>query len=438
MTPMKILYVVHGFPPRNVAGTETYTYSLAKEIAQNHEVRIFYRFADPKNEEYLIEKGTYEGLDYWAINNTYRKNNTFEAYYIHPVLEPPFRACLEDFRPDLVHFTYLLGGLTARYLHIAKEYNIPVVVTLTDFVLLCCRGQLLDRENRLCEGPRGGLNCVDCLWGESLSFLKKPFPNLLSKILPAEWTAKRINHENLERIRRRLTYLLDTVNKADAIIAPTRFLGETYRKWGVAEEKLIHVGFGINTSFFKGYKPEPSDILRFGFIGQLLPHKGLHVLIDAVKKLNNYRFKVIIYGDNSYKEAAEYLENLLSQSDPEIVEFRGTFPVENISRVYAEIDVLVVPSLWHENSPLVILYGRHTGTPLTVTDLGGMAEFVDHRKTGMVFPAGNSEKLASCLRFFLDHPELTKKMKKNIKPIKTIAENVREISVIYQRLLNPL
>ena len=120
---IRILYVVHGFPPRNVAGTETYTFSLAREIARQHEVRIFYRFADPEKEEYFVEKGNHQGLDYWAINNTFRENNTFEAYYLNPELEPAFRTCLKDFKPDLVHFTYLLGGLTARYIHIVKKYG---------------------------------------------------------------------------------------------------------------------------------------------------------------------------------------------------------------------------------------------------------------------------------------------------------------------------
>ena len=149
----KILFVVHGFPPRNVAGTETYTFSLARQIARDYQGRVFYRFADPEKKEYALEKGTYEGLDYWAINNTYREHNSFEAFYLNPALEPSFRACLADFKPDLVHFTYLLGGLTARYVSIAKEYDLPVLVTLTDFILLCGWGQLLDRNGKICRGP---------------------------------------------------------------------------------------------------------------------------------------------------------------------------------------------------------------------------------------------------------------------------------------------
>ncbi|MBN2467301.1 MAG: glycosyltransferase, partial [Deltaproteobacteria bacterium] len=164
-------------------------------------------------------------------------------------------------------------------------------------------------------------------------------------------------------------------------------------------------------------------------------HKGLHVLIDAITLIKARPFKLIIYGDDSSPEAARYLRPLLSRSDPAGVEFRGTFPPEKISDVYAGIDVLVVPSLWHENAPLVILYARHAKIPLIVSDLGGMSEFVEHGRTGMVFPAGDSRRLAACLRFFLDHPEEIQAMRRAAKPVKTIADNVRELVEIYQHLL---
>ena len=430
----KILYVVHGFPPRNVAGTETYTFSLAREIARDHAVRIFYRFADPEKEEYAVEKGTYKGLGYWAVNNTYRADNSFGAYYLNPELEPPFRACLDDFKPDLVHFTYLLGGLTARYVHLAQKNDIPILVTLTDFILLCCWGQLLDRKGEICKGPDGGLHCVPCLWGESLTLGNKPLPGFLKKVFPSGWLAKIITSENLKKIRIRLEFLLSAIKKADAIIAPTQFLGDTYQQWGVPKEKLIYLGFGVNSDFFTHYRPKPADLVRFGFIGQLAPHKGLHVLIDALTFVSNYRFKLFIYGDKSDPEAAAYLDDLLSRSDSEKVEFRGTFPMEDISEVYGGIDVLVVPSLWHENSPLVILYGRYTRTPLIVSDLGGMSEFVEHQKTGLVFPVGEPRKLAACLQFFLDDPGAVIKMAEHIRPAKTIKEHGREIARIYSQL----
>ena len=84
---MKILYVVHGFPPRNIAGTETYTYYLAQGASREHDVGVFYRFADPAKAEYVTERGIYRGIEYWAVNNTYRQRSDFQAYYRHRELD---------------------------------------------------------------------------------------------------------------------------------------------------------------------------------------------------------------------------------------------------------------------------------------------------------------------------------------------------------------
>ena len=432
---MKILYVVHGFPPRNTAGTETYTYSLAQGVCREHDVCVFYRFADPEKPEYLVERGTYEGIDYWAINNTYRRRSDFSAYYRHAELDPPFQECLDEFHPDLVHFTYVLGGLTADYVHHAKAQKIPVVVTLTDFVLLCCRGQLLDREKRVCSGPEGGFNCIPCLWSEPSPLAEKSLLQLARRMLPADVLARWVNHARLHEMRMRLSYLRDTVNAADLIIAPTRFLGETYQAWGVNKKKLKFSGFGINTDFFVDYRPEPFEVVRFGFIGQLLPHKGLHVLIKALALLTSDQYKVVIHGDSSSDATQEYLTSLLDRCSPERVEYCGTFPAEDIGRIYAGIDVLVVPSLWHENSPLVVLYALHTGTPLIVSDMGGMNALVEHGQTGFVFPAGDAKKLAEHMQYFLDRPEEIRRMSQRAKPVKSIEENVRELMEIYDDLV---
>ena len=220
---MKILLVVHGFPPRNMAGTETYTFNLAKELKKENEVRVFYRFANPQIEDYTLEKGSFSQIPYWAINNCYQKDNSFKAYYCQKELEKPFISCLKDFNPDLVHFTYILGGLSANYLHITRNFGSKIVVTLTDFVLLCARGQLLNRKNEICAGPRKGINCVPCLWGEKVD----KNPKFIHKILKIGGPSSAYR-ESLAEIKKRLKFLKDALMQADVIIAPTKFLESKY------------------------------------------------------------------------------------------------------------------------------------------------------------------------------------------------------------------
>lgn len=75
---MKIVQVIHGFPPRNVAGSEVYTEALSRELAKEHEVHVFHRTEEPQREEYELQQRTYDGLHVWTINNTFKYCHTFE------------------------------------------------------------------------------------------------------------------------------------------------------------------------------------------------------------------------------------------------------------------------------------------------------------------------------------------------------------------------
>ena len=426
---MKILLVAHGFPPRNVAGTETYTFNLAKELIKKEEVSVFYRFADPKIENYTVEKGFFSGIPYWAINNCYQKNNSFEAYYRNKELERSFVSCLKNFHPDLVHFTYILGGLSADYPHLVRDFGAKIVITLTDFVLLCARGQLLNRQNEICAGPKNGINCVPCLWGKDAG--KKT--GLINKI-KKRGSLFSVSRGRLGEIRQRLYFLKNSLTQAQIIIAPTRFLGNKYIEWGVPKKKVVNLGFGVNERLFNSFKKIPGQKLRFAFIGQLLPHKGLHLLTDALKGVKGKNWELKIYGDCTYPEAKSYLDTSLKGTDKNKIKYQGTFPFDEVARVYQEIDVLVIPSLWHENSPLVLLYALCTKTPVIAANGGGMAEFIDHKKTGMLFEIGEVEGLKKILKEFIDDPGKVQEFRTKIGPAMSIREHVQKIEEIYRNL----
>ncbi|UCD85312.1 MAG: glycosyltransferase, partial [Deltaproteobacteria bacterium] len=141
---MRILLVVHSPPPADcfspsggAGGTEIYTSTLARELGRSEEVLVFTRIADPGLPEYDISRKNYQGVEYRAVNNTYRQGNDFELHYHNPSLDKPFEECLKEFRPEIVHFTYVLGGLSASFVRLARESGAGVVITLTDYNLIC-------------------------------------------------------------------------------------------------------------------------------------------------------------------------------------------------------------------------------------------------------------------------------------------------------------
>ncbi len=470
---MRILLVVHSPPPAEggAGGTEVYTFTLARELGRSEKVLIFTRVAEPDLPEYTLSKRAYQGVEYWAVNNTYRLGNDFELHYHNPSLNKQFKDCLEEFRPEVVHFTYVLGGLSASFIRIARESGAGVVFTLTDYNFICPWGQLLTSKGEICGGPREGLNCLPCFFKEDLSPQLGVIRRWMVNTLPASLAVRLVKHPRLLKVNQRIKFLRQMLREADLIIAPTRSLGSRYLKWGIKKDKVINSSLGIDTQLFSSAAKIPAEKVRFGFIGQPLPHKGLHVLTEAFSRLekepqitrkepritrnepritqsedregfpaSQQDYELRIYGEPSSGEAKEYLRKALEGKNPERVRYLGSFPHQEIARIYAELDVLVIPSLWEENSPLVLLYALHTKTPVIASRVGGITELVAEGEAGRLFGVGQVEELTARLREFIQEPvgaihELPRqKAAREAPAVKSIEENARELKGIYHQL----
>jgi len=397
---MKVLLVVHGYPPERFGGTETYTRWLAHALARRgHEVGVFTRTASP-GEEYELSTYKDNEVAVWKIRNTYSTHNDYEMHYHNPYVEERFEQVIKEFKPDVVHFTYLLGGLSAGCLLVAKSAGIKTVVTLTDFHHLCAWGQLFTPDGAMCPGPMAGIRCASCFAGEDpyagIAWWKRPF----IKLLPPEKRADRLRSPGVERMKKRLRYLRGVLEKADEVIFPTDALAGPYRHWGIVGREIP---FGLDYSIFEGFQRTPSDKLRLLFIGQLRPHKGLHVLTEALRGLDDIdSWTLVIYAEGNSEEEKQYLADSMRGLDDR-VRYRATFDPGEIRRVYEDTDVLVVPSLWTENSPLVILYAMHTGTTLVAADVDGVKKVVGD--WGLYYPPRDAAALRRILRGLVAEPE---------------------------------
>jgi glycosyltransferase involved in cell wall biosynthesis len=117
------------------------------------------------------------------------------------------------------------------------------------------------------------------------------------------------------------------------------------------------------------------------------------------------------------------------------VSFLGTFPNDQLGAVMEEIDVLVVPSRWYENTPLVMQSALATLTPLIVTDLGGMSELVKHGENGLLFKLNDYQSLLQQLTAVLEDRDLLPKFASNIKPERTVGQMVDDIESVYEEVL---
>lgn len=444
---MKVLLTTHVFLPDHGAGTEILTLSVAKELQRlGHEVEICTGFLSRTGQRPSRQSDSYEYAGI-KVNRFFHdaapldgQLNAVEAEYNNPVFAAWFRQYLARFKPDLMHFFHL-WLLSASAIDVCHELNIPMVMTPTDFWLICPNNQLRLPDNSPCAGPdRNSVNCIK----HAVSSAQPPYVSRIFNLLPNRVVAAMIGlldrgafsgawfSPMVRDLHRRAGFLRQRMNMLDRVIVPSRLMERMLVNNGLRPEKVVFSPFGIS-SIAPGERPshDATGKLRVGFIGGLSEHKGAHVLISAVRSLPPHvPLELKIYGRST--DFPKYFEKLqmLAEEDPRI-HFCGTFPNDTIGEIFAGLDVLVVPSIWHENTPLVIYSAQASGCPVIASDLEGMAEVVEHERNGLLFEPGNIAELGRAIERLAQHPDMLHRLATNATKPKQISEYVEELQDIY-------
>ena len=440
---MKILYVLHKFLPRYFSGTEIYTYNLAREMQRRgHAVQICCAEEVEKGTGDRIEAqdDTYNDLKVHRISFNRKKTPDIIRFaYNNPIVADHLRSYLSANQPDIVHITSLLN-LSASIIDPIKSSPIPAVFTATDFWFFCPKSNFLSFDLSLCSRaePTKCLACIISLSRLYDSFLRKL---KVSPLLTARTLSLLSNIPGLKdnpylkgrlALEERPTYLKKELDRLDLVITPNRFLRDYFLDMGLNAQKVLISQFGINTEWIKPHdNRSPQEPVRFGYIGILAQLKGVEILIRSFLNVaSSPPPSLTIYGDNShYPNYARSLVNLASNNTA--VSFKGTFTPEKLGEVLAEIDVLVVPSLWYENNPLVVSSAFAAGVPVVASDVPGISHLVEDKVNGFLFRRGDEEALTKCLGRFVQEPGILSKFRGNVAPIKSIPENGAELESLY-------
>ncbi len=438
---MRVLIAVHGYPPTHIAGAERAAERIVNWlVAHNHDVEVF-AIEKANDPNFRVETTTENGYKihrvYYRITKEGKKH--FENSYDYPPLGDALRQVMAGQPFDLVHMIsgYLLGG---QVIHIAHKFGVPVVITLTEFWFMCARLNLLQPNGELCVGPESDAKCTRCLMEEQRRYRlpARYAPGLINAFWSTIDGLSMLQHQTNDVAQRRIT-LSEALNQADLVISPSQFLISKYAEFGFNTSRFAHIRHGLVRPQPKpkpNLEEEPAHPLVIGYAGQLQPHKGIDLVVSAVKQLidTGYDLKFEIWGPEN--QAPQYTAELKKStvSYPQI-RWNGRYAGSQVWDILNSFDVLVVPSRWYENSPTVILEAFSVGLPVVTTNLGGMAELVKHEKSGLVFELNNVDDLRRQLERLLTDPELLARLQTGIPRISTADEEVEQIFSQYEMIV---
>lgn len=453
--------MVHNFPPEHWAGTETYTYNLAKALkAMGHEVSVYcWEYDDVLNmKPYSSIEREYNGIQVHIVSRP-RRINRME--YTNKLMEMDFREYIAKNRFDIVHITHLFGH-SIGFVDIIKSNNIQIVLTIPDYWFICPTGHLMRDIRQINDlidpnPPRCVIpvpkTCAICLTPQREEYLRARLKALIfarpraseirTAIKKGLWNIIRPDIEfafqsvGTYEIKKRMKVIARAFSKIDVVIAPSNFAAKIYRKNNLCGKKLIVSDYGM--VHFKTKKIKNEDRIIFAFIGTPARHKGLHVLTSAWAELQNRgltdKAELRIYGnlytDDIYCKVA--LGLLKTNGNVKIM---GPFENIYLPKVMGETDVIIVPSIWYENSPLIIHEAYIAKKPVIASMLGGMKELIEHGNgAALGFKVGDSKDLADKMAMFIKDPNLVEEMGKRAPPIKDIKDNAKEMERIYRKII---
>lgn len=394
---MKILEVIHGYPPLYNAGSEVYTQTIARGFVKaGHEVAVFTREEDPYRPDFDIRCD--HDLQDPSIRVYYANHARSRDRYRHVGMDDAFISVLSNENPDIVHIGHL-NHISTGIPEIAARSGALVVYTIHDFWLACPRGQFIQMGLgepeiwKLCPGQndlRCAVHCMSRMWGG--------VPDKKEDDI-AYWT---------KWVENRMLEIQHQIKHIDLFIAPSKHIRERIiTELGIDPHKVVLEPYGFDISRLTGRQRVQEKGVVFGYIGRINASKGIDLLLKAFGKTKSDA-QLRIYGRDSFPDssALRRIERGLEPDRRSRIKWLPEYRNEDIiTSVFNHIDAVVVPSIWDENSPLVIQEAQQVGIPVITADHGGMAELVENGVNGFLFKHRDANDLAKQLQDAIDDPD---------------------------------
>jgi glycosyltransferase involved in cell wall biosynthesis len=429
---VRVLFVTASYLPESVGGVELHVAGLARAVREaGHESVVLARTGRADLPHLELSREDVDGTPVVRLSNTFEDATTLERIYHHEGIADRFEQVLDEIQPDVVHVHHLTC-LSIGILERLRRRGVPVVMTLHDFWMGCPRGQRITAGLELCPEIRLE-KCVPCL--------RELWPHLLGRGRAPEDGAEERDAGDRAALEEYHGSMKRVLNDVDALVTPSDFMRRMFEDYGVRPGRIQVVANGLPTARYAGLRQEPraGGPLRIGFIGSVLPSKGVHLLVEAVRRLGDpSSMRLDVWGevlpfhhDRTYGERLEALR----EGYETVITYHGRYDNDKLPGILAAMDVLVVPSLWYEAFALTIREAFLAGVPVVTANHGAMAEAVEDGVDGLLFEAGDVASLARVLRRLVDEPGLARSLSGRAGQVRDEADAAAELLGLYEHLV---
>lgn len=383
-------------------GAEVSFFETAKLLESKGHKVIFFSMQHPKNFPSIYEKFFVSNVDYEKsalkdkIDASLKLLYSFEA-------KRKIKDLIKREKPDVAYLNNIHHQISPSILGAFKQFNIPVVLALRDYKMVCASYSML-ADWKICEACKN----------------KKYYYCFLKACVKDSKAMSFINTIEMY-LHHKILHIYDLV---DVFISPSEFLKSKVEEMGF-KGKIIYLPNFVKIEDFKPqYNWEENSIVYFG---RLSKEKGLFTLIDAMRDTKGIILKIIgdgpIRGDMEKKVENENIKNVL---------FLGYKSGENLRNEIKKSMFTVLPSEWYENNPRSVIEGFALGKSVIGSRIGGIPELVKDGETGLTFEPGNSVDLRSKIEYYTNNPDKVVKMGKNAR---LFAEKDLNAEEHYRRLM---
>lgn len=434
---MRIVHVPFTFAPDPVGGTEVYVANLVGALRARG-VEGLVAAPGARNECYEAQ---HIAVHRFAMSSQVRLEDLYGQGDL--AAAAAFGAVLDDVRPDLVHLHAYTSAVSLRTLREAKRRRLPVVFTFHTPTVTCQRGTLLEYGASICDGVMRPRRCTACalharglprLLAACAAATPRAAQRMIGRWAPAGGVWTGLQFGALVDLRQSAVHAF--LDGCDRIVVPARWVGEVLERNDIPPQKLSFCRQGV-TAAARAARParSPGEPLRIAWLGRLHPTKGLHLLADALAMIPSLDLVLDAYGIAESPTDA-YVEHLHARAarDPRL-RLRDPVPAATVVEKLAGYDVVAVPSQLLETGPLVLLEAFAAGVPVVGSALGGIAEIVEHERTGLLVEAGDARAWAGALKLLHENRGELDRLHANIGVQRSMAQVAGEMRDLYATML---